>query len=120
MSARPSFHRPGLARAGCTDRRAGMNTSLASMTGFARTEGNAAGLTWVLKGYQLFQGTMVLCYAIALLVSLMVGYTLLLYFQGRNAPAATRLRRSPCTSRGSAPAWTVHRGGTGRPARGCT
>ncbi|MBT9463119.1 branched-chain amino acid ABC transporter permease [Hydrogenophaga sp.] len=35
----------------------------------------AAGLTWVLKGYQLFQGTMVLCYAIALLgLNILTGY----------------------------------------------
>lgn len=34
-----------------------------------------AGLTWVLKGYQLFQGTMVLCYAIALLgLNILTGY----------------------------------------------
>ncbi|MDP3626408.1 MAG: branched-chain amino acid ABC transporter permease [Hydrogenophaga sp.] len=34
-----------------------------------------ASLTWVLKGYQLFQGTMVLCYAIALLgLNILTGY----------------------------------------------
>ena len=34
-----------------------------------------AGLTWMLKGYQLFQGTMVLCYAIALLgLNILTGY----------------------------------------------
>jgi len=35
----------------------------------------ATGLTWVLKGYQLFQATMVLCYAIALLgLNILTGY----------------------------------------------
>ena len=33
---------------------------------------------------------------------------------------ASNLRRSPCTCPGSAPAWPAHRGGRGRPVRGCT
>ena len=34
--------------------------------------------------------------------------------------AGPSVRRSPCTSRASAPASRARRGGTGRPARGCT